>query len=427
VELQSTLERETIAPGTTGQVGWVLRVLGGEGSGPRRPPLSVALVLDVSGSMAGAKLERVKEAAQWVVRRLGPQDQLALVTFSDDVHVLYPCGPVVDAELLCARITALRATSCTNLSGGWSEGVEQVRDGLPGTRRVILLTDGEANRGVHDPAHLGRLVRAARTDHGVSTSTIGVGVDYDESLLMTVAAEGGGSYHYVASPEDAARAFQTELQDLEDLVAQNVVLELRLAPAVTKARQLTAHPLDYDRDQRLLRIRVGDVSANSYRLVGLEVETKCGEEGELPLLSGELRYYDVSPTASGPQELPLRAGLLATSAAEAPADREQGSSDGLRDLAMLRLAYATRKASDYADREQVSRALQILAHARGVVEATDWVEDPGVQAHVEVLRQLERTLQRRPQDYARHSALHKSTTSMSSALSYTIRLSPRSA
>ena len=72
--------------------------------------------------------------------------------------------------------------------------------------RVLLLSDGLANRGVTDPRAIRRLVRGARQG-GVAISTLGVGVDYDEDLMQDIAENGGGRYSYIEHPNQMADIF----------------------------------------------------------------------------------------------------------------------------------------------------------------------------------------------------------------------------
>jgi Ca-activated chloride channel family protein len=66
-----------------------------------RPPLRVALVVDRSGSMHGAKLSAAKRCAQWIAERLQAKDELGLVAFDDRVRLLTRLHPLTGH--VCAR------------------------------------------------------------------------------------------------------------------------------------------------------------------------------------------------------------------------------------------------------------------------------------------------------------------------------------
>lgn len=202
-----------------------------------QPPLRLALVLDRSGSMSGPKLEVAKRCAAWLVSRLRPVDELALVAYDDEVRLLAPLAPVQEAPLRAA-IAGLRPGGSTNLSGGWLRGLEQLR-GSGG--KIILLTDGIANVGITDGGALAELARTGSRE-GVGTSTIGFGADFDEELLTALADAGGGNAHWAATPDEAPAIFARELEGLTSVAAQNVSVELRPGPHVEVLGVLNDYP-----------------------------------------------------------------------------------------------------------------------------------------------------------------------------------------
>lgn len=403
------------------RVGWVLRLKAPAAPAvAERLPVNLALVLDVSGSMAGEKLQRAQEAARWVARALGPQDRISLVTFSADVRVAREPGPPGAPEVLDALIDALQAGGGTNLSGGWAEGLAQVRRSLlaRGTNRVVLITDGEANHGVVEPARLAAMCAAARQDAQapVSTSTLGVGVEFNEDLLLGMALDGGGAFHYARSAEALGPALQEEFSDLGQLVAQNVVLELRLAPWVRRVEQLTTHPCDREDPSQVITVRVGDIVADGWRKVGWNLIVDASQasaeltaagraSGELPLVSCNLRWFDLTGDQPALRELSLRAGLPLAGSAPASEDPE-----GALDLAVLRLVRARRKAGRAADRHDLARALEHLACAREEAERGPFASDPAVRQQLQQLQAFELLLRSQPEDYGMHTESRKSET-----------------
>jgi Ca-activated chloride channel homolog len=184
--------------------------------------------------------------------------------------------PATGAEQpdLPQRILGIESGGSTNLSGGWLRGHELVggvqRKGALGAgamNRVILMTDGQANAGITDPARLVGLCRAARKA-GVTTTTIGFGADYDEALLKAMAEAGGGEAYYIERPDQAPGVFEEELEGLLSLSAQNVAVEIRPTAAV----ELVAvhHRYPGAEVEGGVRVELGDLYAREPKALLLE-------------------------------------------------------------------------------------------------------------------------------------------------------------
>ena len=152
-----------------------------------RAPVNLAIVLDRSGSMSGEKIRVAKVAVEEAIARLRPDDRFCVVVYDDVVDVVIESTPA-SAEARRGAIERLRsvdARGSTNLGEGWLRGCEQVARHLVdrGVNRCLLLTDGLANVGITDPEALASHAAELRA-RGVSTSTFGVGNDFDERLLQ---------------------------------------------------------------------------------------------------------------------------------------------------------------------------------------------------------------------------------------------------
>jgi Ca-activated chloride channel homolog len=193
----------------------------------RRTPLNLAVVLDRSGSMTGAKLEKAKQAALAVVDRLGPKDVFSLVIYSDEARVLVPAQKVEDKDALRAKIEGIEAGGSTALYAGVKTGARQLQKYFSNKRinRVILLSDGLANVGPSSTRDLRRL-GGDLAEKGIAVTTIGVGDDYNEDLMAGLAEASDANYYYVRDTERLPEIFAKELGELLTVAAREVRIEI---------------------------------------------------------------------------------------------------------------------------------------------------------------------------------------------------------
>lgn len=203
-----------------------------------RPPVNLALVLDRSGSMAGDKLEKAKEAAIQALRRLDRRDLFSLVIYDHDVETLVPPQSAANSEWIESRIRSIQSGGNTALFGAVSQGAAELRKNLGRggyVPRLLLLSDGLANVGPSTPDDLARL-GAALFKEGISVTTIGVGTDYNEDLMSRLAAESDGNHYFVESERDLPRIFAAELGDVLSVVARKIVIEIECPKGVRPLR-----------------------------------------------------------------------------------------------------------------------------------------------------------------------------------------------
>ncbi len=260
-------------------------------SGPR-PAATVQIVLDRSGSMGGERLGAAKDALLALVDRLDPSDRFGVVAFDDEVQVVVPAGTLAGKASARHAIAALRPGGMTNLSAGLLRGMQEARRVAgDGGATVLLLSDGHANAGEVDPQRLAAVAAGAR-DHGITTTTVGIGLDYDELLLAEVARGGQGSHVFAEHGDDAAAAVAGEVEGLLTKTVQAASLIVRPDAAVdtvTVWNDLPGKPIDGG-----LMVELGDLWAGERRRLVLTFAVPAKPAlGLARIAELELRYVTV--------------------------------------------------------------------------------------------------------------------------------------
>ncbi len=200
-----------------------------------RPPLSLAIVIDRSGSMTGEPLMHAKAAAARLVDELDANDAFTVITYSSSDEIVMPMVRATADNKATARgrIMQIWDDGNTCISCGLTRGAEQLGE-TPvrgGVRRMVLISDGQANTGLYDRGELAQLASdtAAR---GISISTVGVGLDFDEVTMMKLADVGHGNFYFVEDTQNLASMFARELSGLGTTVAADARLVIDPAPGV---------------------------------------------------------------------------------------------------------------------------------------------------------------------------------------------------
>jgi Ca-activated chloride channel homolog len=232
-----------------------------------RRPLDLVVVLDRSGSMGGKPLAAVTEATASLLRLMGPDDRIGVVSFDDDVDLVLPLARHGDVPAAARAIGGIRAGGSTNLSGGWLKGFELLAaDRRPeALRRLVVLTDGHANAGLTGIDRLAPLVSGGRGE-GVTTSFIGFADGFDEELLSGLADAGGGNDYWCAGADQAAAVFTAEFDGLATVVAQNISVEIVPSPAVAVVGVLNDFPVT-SLPSGGVQVAVGDAFGDERRSV----------------------------------------------------------------------------------------------------------------------------------------------------------------
>ncbi len=292
ITVKLTPDRNKIVKTKDAEVSIKLGLQSKEAKTKRRAPINLALVLDRSGSMAGAKLEKAKQAACVAIDQLGEKDTLSVVAYDHTAELLIEPQKVVNKSHLKSMIREMREGGSTALYAGVELGAEQVRSFLSGenVNRVILLSDGLANVGPGSPSDLAELGSKLRGE-GIQVTTIGLGDDYNEDLMVALAEASAANYYYVQDTEKLPGIFAEELGHLQNILARNlrVIIEL---PEGVEGIEVIGEP-DIRFKNRRAEISLPELygSQNRSFLVRARVSSPQGKKMEVA--QAKLEYNDI--------------------------------------------------------------------------------------------------------------------------------------
>jgi Ca-activated chloride channel family protein len=190
-----------------------------------RPPLNLAIAVDLSASMKGAPIARVRDGLLRMRDELQPEDRVSLIGFSAGATLLveYVAADSVD---LAAVIAGLEPDAATNIYAGLREAFETVdAHALDGWQnRALLVSDGIANAGITSDDKLTGLA-AAWAAQGYGLTTIGLGNDFDVDLMRSLAEIGSGSFYYIENYAAVEEVFAEEVQAFTIPLAEQVTID----------------------------------------------------------------------------------------------------------------------------------------------------------------------------------------------------------
>ena len=320
-----------------------------------RSPVNISLVIDKSGSMSGQKIEKAKQAAIAAIGRLGAQDIVSIVAYDSTVQVISPATKLTDKQAVIQRIRSIRSGGSTALFAGVSKGSEEIRKFLDKNRvnRVILLSDGLANVGPESPSELGAL-GASLMKEGISVSTMGLGLDYNEDLMAQLAQKSSGNHVFIESAEDLVAVFNHEFNDVLSVVAQEVVIDMQLADGVRPIRTMN---VDSEINGQQVIIKLNQLYSAQEKYALLEVEMPPGKAGK----ARDVAEVKVSYANMQTKTTDRLTSSVAVKFAESEAEVEKNKNTMVCAAAVLQIANErNQKATQLRDQGDVDGAKQLL-------------------------------------------------------------------
>jgi Ca-activated chloride channel family protein len=337
VQLTGALAQSKLVQGSNGVVYLDLTITAPTlaGTGVPRRASDIIVVLDRSGSMAADnKLPYAKEAVRTLVGRLQAEDRFALIVFDSQAAVQIPLSPVTESvrTQILRQVQGIRPGASTNIGDGLLTARALLEGGgSTRSRRVILLSDGETNVGIVDPKELGKIA-ASLSQHQAVLSTIGMGLEFNETLMASLADYGMGHYAYLERLATLGEILQQDVSDAQQVYANASRLELTLGEGVT-ITDAGGYPLDTTQPGTA-RVVTGQLLGGTKKHFVVTLQVPTTQVGDVRLGTATLHYT----TGAGPTSLALPAEGLQVAVLETSRREEAAAS---MDMALQRQIWET--------------------------------------------------------------------------------------
>ncbi|MFM7428127.1 MAG: macro domain-containing protein [Elainella sp.] len=366
-----------------------------------RPTLNLGFVIDHSGSMSTRKkIDYAREAVCYAIEQLLPSDRLSVTIFDDQVETPIPTTPANNRASFTRLVRQIQPGGSTALHAGWVQGGIQVSQALTAElNRIILLSDGLANVGETNPDLIASDVHGL-TQRGISTSTLGLGDDYNEDLLEAMARSGDGNYYYIADAEQLPSIFEQELQGLATTFGKAVRLAIKPQANVAVTDLLNDLDVDETGQFKLPNLLFGSPIEVVVRLQipAFDLNTCSTTAPDLCCL--HLTWVDTEQQIQQTQVV-LRLPVVSSDLFEAlPL-----SQDVQQQVALMMTARAKKEAVRLVDRGDYGAASQILQQTKGQMLSSNL---PMAAPEAAALEDLDQQLRERKLSSYRKLAAHQS-------------------
>lgn len=280
-----------------------MKAMSYEPEGEERKNLDLICVLDRSGSMAGKKMELLKETCEFVVREMRSVDRLCFVAYDNEVTLSLPMTKMDKngKEEALQALASIHPRGATNLSGGLLRGLQAAKESGSSSSNsicsVLLLTDGMANNGITDSKAVAKAVSqfSSGLSNPPSVFTFGYGKDHDSEMLREIADAGSGVYYFLDTQDSVASSFADCLGGLLTVVAQNISLKVKSVTKTSITKIHTQYKTKTIKEGREYEILFNDMYSEEERdiLFSLNIPEVKSPLDDQPILEFSLTYFSV--------------------------------------------------------------------------------------------------------------------------------------
>lgn len=286
--------QDKVLQGSDGLIGLNLTLQADQTAAADTGPLQnvdMVIVLDRSGSMKGPKIADARQAVLQLLSGLTADDRFALVTYSD--------GARIDSSLLDVTpgnrrgmelaVKRVQVGGGTNLGAGLQAGMNLLGSsgGRNNAARIILISDGLANKGITNARALSGMAGAAVAKE-FTVSTVGVGLEFNEYLMSAIADQGTGNYYYLENPSAFAEVFQQEFHHTRSSIVNNLSIKIPLKDGISLV-SAAGYPIRLQNGHAVFH--PGSLGSGQTRKVYLTLRLPTGAKKDFELSGIKIDYH----------------------------------------------------------------------------------------------------------------------------------------
>ncbi len=341
-----------------------------------RIALNLSVVLDRSGSMDGAKIEKAKKAVEFIIENMLKSDIFSLVIYDDIIETIVPAAKLTEKASILTKVKSITARNMTNLHDGMMEGVHQVRQNknLEYRNVVLLLSDGLANKGITSKLQIAKSAKTVHDKDGITISTFGIGGDFNEDMLVSIADAASGEFYYIKSADDIPVFIEKEFKGLLATIASNIQVRVEQAKGV-KIQRILGVSLEEQTNQPF---KLGDLRSGNNRMIILDLLISSGKlDSQREIVTFKIEWV---PAHSGLEKISQKYPCVVTFTN----DEELLTSENqkvLDNVVILETALIREEAIYLADKGQFSEAQKLISKQQLILKSR--AELPGASPKLE--------------------------------------------
>lgn len=318
IKIRCLMSRDTMQVSGAEQAVYALvDIKAGSGTMFGTMPANFGLVLDRSGSMEGEKMDNLKEAVGYVADHLSDNDLVSVTIFDDQVETLIPNQPAKNREEIKSMLAKVIPRGGTQISDGLKAGMDEVKKGFSKDRvnHILLLTDGQT----WDDEEACLTLSDAAGQQGIAITSIGIGEDWNEKLLLQIAERSHGNSHWIQNPISILDAFQQDVEGVQSVAAVNLKVTARMSQGVKPVKVYTTAPMIADVSKKAVNksgvvADLGPLDGKKGQAVLIEARVAAQKAGKFRLGQVEVTYDIPSQGVKGQS---VKADMFVTFSADA--------------------------------------------------------------------------------------------------------------